>query len=369
MKKVTRLSALLCALCTLCAFLLASCGQKGETAFSYGKAVITGNMYSYWLSSGKSEFLRYYNKGRDSDAFWDTVLENGQTAEEYATELICARVKNYAVSIQLFRDMGLTISSETSQSIENDIAEKIEYYGSRDALNTYLGKMNINIDILHDIYIAEEKTQAVYNALYGSSGTEAVTGDELDAYYCANYSRIQYILVYTKSEYVRDADGNLVAGADGTYQVRELSAEEQAAKETAVQNILARLDAGEDFAAVKKDCDEYAFDTSYYANGFYVSSNELSIYGAPMVTAAADMKEGEYRRVDDTSVTYIMKKEPLTSLSSLTDSEKELLSNLSDYCTQEKYQQKMQSLYPDVAVFSDVISQYSIRTAYPNSLI
>ncbi len=347
---------------------MTGCSASGTPALTYEQITVTDHMYAFWLSSCKSDFLRLYNNSQDTDEFWDTVLEDGQTVEAYALSLLRAQVSNYAIAAQMFKDYKLKISAEKTDEIEADILEKIEYYGGREALNEYLGKMDINVDILKDIYIMEEKLQAVYEYLYGTNGAEAVTQTELDGYYRENYSRIQYILIYTEAEYQRDENGNLVSDSSGVYLTRDLSEEEKQQKQQKLETIMTRLENGEDFETVKAECDEYAFDTSYYENGFYLSSNELNVYGYAMVTAAAQMQEGEIRRVDDSVCSYVIKKEPLIDLNDMPACDKELLEDLETYCITEKFQKKLQSCYDRVAVDEEVISKYSIREAYPNSL-
>lgn len=344
---------------------LFSCGSSSDIIMSYKDSEITANMYSYWLSTYKSDFLHYYNNSVNDDAFWDSEVSAGVTAEQYAMNLINQNIKFILIGMQLFRDYGLKISAETSASVNEDINEKIDFYGSRANLNTALSAFGINADILKDIYIAEEKLYAVYDYLYGENGIDKVTGEMIDNYYAGNYSRIKYIIIYNKEKNVTDENGNVQYDSDGLIMTEPLSEEELNAKNEKIEEAMICVNAGDEFESIMEDYNEA--DMSEYKNGFYVSANELNIYGFAMVNAVKNMKEGEVRLIEDDYAVYIIKKYDLIDRDDFTESDTEQLKELEKYCIQEKYEAAFSKYAEDILIADEIMSDFSIRTAAPNS--
>lgn len=347
---------------------LSACGAKSITVMTYKDSEISANLYSYWLSTYKTEFLNYYEDAADEDAFWnDTLNINGEemTVEEYALDMINNRIKYTLIGIQLFREYGLKISPDVTAAIEEDINEKIDYYGSLADLNTALSAIGLNADLLKEVYIAEEKLVAVYEHLYGESGVEQLSEAEIDDYYNSMYSRVQYLVVYTDAEYVYDSEGNIQYDENGYMKTRELTDEEKAAKKAKLEEIMLCINAGDDFEEIQKEYNEV--DMSYYKNGFYVSPNELGTYGFNMITSVQGMKEGEIRLVEDTHSTYVVKKLPLLERNKFEDPDKAQMENLTAYAIQQKYEEKFSALAQEVTLIDEELAKFSVRTAALNA--
>lgn len=346
--------------------ILGSCGNSSPVLMTYRDSKITSNMYSYWLSTYKSNFLNYYNDSMDEDSFWENEIKNGLTTEQYATELINKNIKYILIGMQLFREYNLKISPDITAAINDDIKEKIEYYGSRSELNTALSAYGINTDILKDIYIAQEKLNAVYDYLYGENGIEKITEEMLDAYYAKNYSRIKYLIIYTKEKEKVDEKGDVMYDSEGYIMTEPLSDEERREKENKISEAMICVNAGDNFESIMEDYNEE--DMSQYPNGFYVSANELGIYGFKMIDAVQNMKIGEVLRVDDEYATYIIKKYEPIDRDKLLEADLKQLENLEKYCIQEQYELKFSQYADDVVVNEEELSKFSVRTAEPNSL-
>ena len=367
MRKHNRIAAL--ALAVILAVLpLTACGASGAPAVTFRDTVITDHMYSFWLSSCKSDFLRAYGAS-DSADFWSAALDDGRTAQDLAQELLTARVQNYAAAAQLFREYKLKISEETTEKIEADIAEKIDYYGGRDSLNEYLAKMDCNIDVLREVFVTEQKLLVLQDYLYGTGGIYAVTESDVNLYYAAHYSRVHYILFYTGTDYVRDDDGKPKTDANGNFLTRTLTEEEKAQKQARIAEAQAKLDAGETFEAVSEAYDEYPFDASYYENGFHVSANEVSTFGTALVQAVSEMQTGEVRRVDDDLLTYIVRKEAPITVSQMKACDTEQIPDLRADCVAQKFADLLSQYREEIKIDAEVVGKYAFDRAYPNSLI
>lgn len=364
MKNIIRVLALILTAALVFGMLI-SCAASTPAVMKYKDSSISASMYSYWLSTYKSSFLSYYNSSLDSDEFWSSPATDNMSAEEYALELINKNIKYILVGMQLFREYGLKIDSDTTAAINEDLAEKTDYFGSRAELNSALSEFGINADILKEIYIAEEKLYAVYDYLYGDNGIEKVTDAQIDQYYEDNYSRIRYIVVYTNQKVVTDENGEAQYDSEGNVLTAELSDEEKAEKQAKVEEIMLCVNAGDDFAALQTNYNEV--DMSYYSDGFFVSPNELGIYGFQMVSETESMKVGETRKVVDEYATYIVEKLPLIARNEFIEADTEQLENLEKYCIQQYYEDKFAPLAEEIEVYESELANFDIRTASPNS--
>lgn len=348
----------------ICCVLCPSC-SKQSAAMTYGKTEITEGMYSYWLSVYKTNFVYTYGDGKDSSEFWENTLPDGTTYASYAYEQILRTIKFFAVGAELFREYGLKIGTDVSKQIDSDIQEKLEYAGSRPALNSELAAFGLNIDGLKSVYIVEEKWQAVYDYLYGENGTEKLTDEDIDEYYRENFSCLGLIVVYTESRRVTNEDGTYVYDSEGNISVAELTLEEKEQKQQKIAEITDKLDAGYDFAELAAEYSEE--DLSYYSSGCFVGADNSNIYGTALVGAAGEMKEGEVRRVDEDGITYIAVKYVLPDRRNLQDSDKEQLESLEDWAVQKVYYDKFSELSKDVEINEEVIAAHSIESAPLNT--
>lgn len=354
MKKSCRLLCLVLA-AALFAFGCSTAG--GYTALEYEGYKINEAMYGYWAALYKRNIVYSYNGGKDTPEFWESEVYSGKTAEEYFTDIVNAQIYKYCIAQKLFDEYGLKLDKEVIKAIDTDIKEKIEYYGSRAELNSALASINLNIDLLRQIYICEEKLRAVYNYLYGDGGPEELLDEDYIKFFTDNYYRMKYIVIYT-TKLVTDEKGNYKYDSEGNLMTEPLTAEELAEKQAKAEEALKKAQAGENFDLLILDYSEY--DTSAYPNGFYVSANELAIYGARIISALTSMKVGEVRRVDEESAIYIIKKLELPAWEELTESELVQLAELDDYANAEAFDEKLSELFPKVIANKEVLEKYRL---------
>ena len=187
MKKI---AAFLCVIMT--ALVVFGCSPAGgETALEYKGYKISEAMFGYWTALYKRNILYSYNGGKDTSDFWESQVYGDMTAEDYFSELISSQIYKYCIAQQLFDEYKLKLDDDVKAAIDADINEKIEYYGSRADLNSALASINLNIDLLRQIYLCEEKLNAVYDYLYSPYGPEALSDDDYIKYYNGNYWRMK----------------------------------------------------------------------------------------------------------------------------------------------------------------------------------
>ncbi len=354
------LSAIICALLAAALF-LPSCSKK--YVMEYKGHGITENMYHYWVSTYKRNILLSYSDAYDTAEFWGREYSDGMTVKEYFDKSIRDRITDYLIAEVLFREMRLSLDASVKKAINDDISEKIEYYGGRKALNGELANINLDVSTLKSIYTMEKKYAAVYEKLTGDGGAIAPTVDDVAAYYAENYSRIKYIVFYTTA-LVTDENGNQLYDDIGRPLTAELSETELAEKEEKIAECMRRAKTGEEFSALAAEYSEY--DTSAYKNGFYISFNEINTWGEQIISGAKDAGENDVFRVDEEYAVYVVVKLPLTPLGELEDSDISQLSSLNTYVCREKAEEYFSSLHPFVTVSEEALAACSVSDVKTN---
>ncbi|MBQ4091154.1 MAG: hypothetical protein IJC64_02425 [Clostridia bacterium] len=197
--RVGHILSRLAALALVCAFaccMLASCSaDKKDTALELGEHKISVSFYEFMLSRMKGELARdKYDVSAGSD-FWNANV-SGKSREQYYNELVLDRCKNYLAALALYEEEGLSLSSATLESIEEEIAFYVDYdgQGSEQKLNAILKKYGADVDVLREIYVIEAKYQQLMTLLYGSGGSQISDGVK-EQYYKENYYRFKQIFV------------------------------------------------------------------------------------------------------------------------------------------------------------------------------
>ena len=365
MKRYRILLSLLLVILLLIPVGMASCTRTNyQVVMEYNGIKLTEDKYNYWVSTFKRNILASYSDVRDTEEFWNQPYDDDKTVEEYFMAVINERIMNYLIAQDIFKKNGLVLDASVKNAIKDDINEKIEYYGSRSALNAELANLMLNVDSLKDIYTWEEKHTRVYDYLYGQGGVDEITDKRLSEYFEANYYCIRYIVLYT-TKIATDSDGNYIKDpATGEYVTQDLTEEEMAKKKTDIQECFSKMQWGEDFDELRETYSE--FDTSGYPNGFYISANEVDVWGADIILATKNAKVGDVYRVEEETAVFLIEKLPLPALSAISESDIKQLTNLTQYATQEMYDLLFSELRKGVTVNNEILSNYKLSAVKPN---
>lgn len=354
---------ILCAALLVLAMLLPLAGCAADpAALTYGESSITTNMYRYWLSSYKGTFMYTYTDMEDTDTFWDSVQQNGMTAEEYLNGIVLDNAKRNLVCADLFREYGLTLSDTALADIDTYIADLVEQYadGSRRSFNQTLARFGVNADILRDIYVIEDQVTYLYDHLYGENGPRALTDEDYTAYLQDNYVRVRHIYVNNTYAYQMTEEGYYAYDTEGKLITRELTAEELAEKTEKIAAIDKALADGEDFETVYET---YSEDL-YYENGYYLTRTTDFI--DEVVTAAFALELGDTVRLEsDFGVHYLMRLE-LDPSAYGDEKNADFFDGFKDKAAQHDFLTMLDELIQNVEVNEEEISRYSIRDAEAN---
>ena len=362
MKRVRMLAAMLSLL-----LLLSACGgDPGETVLSLGSTTVSENVYHYWASTYKGEFLYRYEDVKNTKEYWESELIDGMSAAEYFDAVILENVKYNLVCMDLFDDYGLTITASEKQSIRDRISDYVSEYadGNKNLLNMALSEYGVNMQMLERIYIDEAKTTKVYEAVFGKTGQTPLDDEMLEAFYQENYVRFQMIFINNMYQYSADENGNPVLDDNGYYVTEPLDADVKAKREESIRQVQKRLDAGETFDALYE---EYA-EIKDYPGGYYYSStgayNDRVYYD--LAAAAGAIEVGEVTTVQGDYGTCIIQKLELPAFAWGEKENSDFFNGFRDTVGDVLFREFLEGYFDEIAVDDDAIAAFSIADVTPN---
>lgn len=360
------LAALLGLLLLLSACLQGCSEDTSAPVLTLGNVSISENVFHYWASTYKGDFLYRYEDVENTEEFWNGELIDGMSAAEYFDAVILENVQYTLVCMQLFDEYGLVISASEKESIQDLISDYLTEYaeGNRNLFNQALGEYGVNMDLLEQIYIDDAKTTKVYDYLYGEGGQTPIDDSQLEEYYQENYVHFQMIFVNNKYQYQTDSNGNYITDSDGYYETEELDADVKAQKDEIIETVLTGLASGEDF----NDLYETYSELKAYTNGYYFSKsttyNDQIYYD--LIQEALDMEVGETATVEGDYGTCIIQKLELDAGAWQNEENGDFFDGFEDTVGDTVFRNFLRERFDDIEVDTDAIAAYSIGTVTPN---
>ena len=370
MKKISVITALL-----LCITLLVSCsGDSSKVVISAkdtSSADITANMYNFWASTSKANFINTYSDVSDTDDFWQSEYSDGLTYADYLDGLVLEDVKTTAVCMMLYNEYRLSLTDSVKDSIESEISDYLTEYagGNKSTLNSALSKYGANIDILRNIKTANAKRTLVFSYLFGEGGEKALTDTDFEQYYMDNYYRCQIIYINNKFEYVLDENGNYTTNTDGSYVTRALTGEALEKKNAAIKAVNDGLAEGRSFDELYKEYSEEQESIGSYTNGFYLTTGES--YGKGVFyNLIADINNTEVGGsvcVEYDEGTYIIKRLELDEGAWKQSVNSDFFASFETLATNDAFRQFTSEYFEQLTVDQTLISNYSIAKVNANN--
>lgn len=306
-KKAKRL--LIAGIALLLALLLALGGfllfRREKAVFSYHGVALTAEMYHFWFSSLKTDYMVTYGLRSDTESTWQapcTVTgEEGKTWGEFLTERIDEAIKAKLVAGVLFDRMGVTMGSADRAKIAQYLEDEYEYAtnGDREAFALLLEKYHTTESALKQCAILELKAELLYSYLYGNEGQSMTVGEKED-YFKAHYKRVKIL-------YLNEGEKTVLKDGGGTE--KEQFTVEDWTFYTNTEKELSPL-IGEDSALTEARFDELIKSSheplhAIYEGGVYIydkATDDVNftnmIGGEAVEKAAKEVKVGELRRVE-----------------------------------------------------------------------
>ena len=355
----TKIIALL--LCAVMLCTLSGCASS-TVVMEYGNQEVTLHMYRYWLSTYKGSFMNAYTDMKDTDAFWNSELLAGTTAETYLTNAVIENVKRTLICAAIFDEKGLKMSDADKKNIDDYIESLITERadGSRKSFNQILAQYGINIDMLRKIYTMEDKTSLLFANLYGEGGELELKDADYAAYCADNYVRIRHIYVNDAYVYEVDENGYYKYDTSGRLVTRDLNAQEKAEKAKKIADIEAALAKGEKFDDVYLEFSE----DLYYDNGYYLCATTNFV--SDVVVAAMNLEVGKSTRVDSDYGTHFILRMEMDEKPYENEENADFFEDFETAAKNAAFYDYLQSLLDKVTVDEEALKEYSIRDAKPN---
>lgn len=390
-KSVLRICAALTAL-LLALIQLVSCSSLGTPVMTLGKTEITGSMIEFWMSRYKAQFEYSYGQSLKTayglssvDSIWKVKVkdDSAETYDDMFSSYIFDNAKTYLCALYLFDQFGLKLPDSTVKKTDETINEYVTNLadGSKSEFNTILAAYGINMKILRELYLADEKVSYLREYLFGSNGTEPITTQQIEDYYQKNYVRMKQICVFINQRPKQNEDGTYVTDSSGKTQYTTMTADENAAARTKIEEALAKIDGGEDFEKALSEYDENKADDGY-KNGIYMSAE--SSFGndedlQKIYETLCEMKVGEVRELELSNSLHIIKKYELdTGAYAKAENSDFFLFNdgTGSYQTLQQYVKtplfldyikgKLDEFSADIKIDEEALSQYRISKVKSN---
>lgn len=362
--KIKRITAVILFAATV--FSLASCGgDKSPAVMTLGEYSVSANVYHYWASSAKGQYLYSYEDVQNTEECWQKELSEGVTVAQYFDSVTLETVKANLAAIKLFDDFGLEITKDEEKSVSDYISDLVKEYadGSEKMMNTALSEYGINMDILREIYLDETKSTAVFNYLYGESGKEKLKNKDYEDYFQKNYVRFQLIYINNAYTYVTDGDGSRVTDDDGVYKTEPLTGEEKEKKDAKVREVEQGLASGEGFYDLY---DKYS-EIKDYENGYYYAVNETYSDEVfyKLTDSAKNAEVGETVKVETENGTCFIIKEELTAGAWKDNANADFFSDFQNTVKETAYREKLKTQYADITVDEEAVKAFSVSKITP----
>lgn len=390
-KSVLRICAALTAL-LLALIQLVSCSSLGTPVMTLGRTEITGSMIEFWMSRYKAQFEYSYGQSLKTayglssvDSIWKVKVkdDSAETYDDMFSSYIFDNAKTYLCALYLFDQFGLKLPDSTVKKTDETINEYVTNLadGSKSEFNAILAAYGINMKILRELYLADEKVSYLREYLFGSNGTEPITTQQIEDYYQKNYVRMKQICVFINQRPKQNEDGTYVTDSSGKTQYTTMTADENAAARTKIEEALAKIDGGEDFEKALSEYDENKADDGY-KNGIYMSAE--SSFGndedlQKIYETLCEMKVGEVRELELSNSLHIIKKYELdTGAYAKAENSDFFLFNdgTGSYQTLQQYVKtplfldyikgKLDEFSADIKIDEEALSQYRISKVKSN---
>ncbi len=332
-----------------------SCGA-GEAVMTCGEHSVSEDEFKYYLATYKGKFATVYSDFSDTEAFYNSEFSDGRTVEDYLFDTVVESVKMTLVANALFDEYNLQLSESTEEMIDEYIDSMIEDMagGDKKALNKTLSEYGINLTVLREIYLRDERTASLLDFLYGDDGEIGVTDADRTDYLTENYVRVRHIYVNNKFKYSADENGYLIYTDEGYAKTDPLTEEETAAKNALIAAIEEAISDGGDFDEIYEGLSE----DKHYENGYYLTRK--TDFVDDVVKTAFELEIGEYARIDSAyGVHYIMRLEMDSSPWSDTNNE-DFFGDFEATVATELFTEMIKSRLGDVECSEDALDGFSI---------
>lgn len=242
MSKIKTFVAVVLAL-VLCLSLV-GCHPQNEIALKIGGVEITSAMYGCALIQADIDARGIIDEknGAIGAVKYRTQTIDGIKYDEWVEDRALDLCKLYAAYTLKMKELGLELSEET----ENNVYQECYYdwllgetIFSSSAYTSYASLMEpngVSFNTFYELNLSGGMDETIFSYYYGKEGKNKIPDADIDKFYTENFALIYNITL----DYADKATDKQKTEVD-----------------TFIKDLKTRLEAGEDFAAIKKDLDEF----------------------------------------------------------------------------------------------------------------
>ncbi|MBQ2718958.1 MAG: hypothetical protein IJF73_02710 [Clostridia bacterium] len=275
-----------------------------DPVLSYGGITVTAEMYAFWFSIAKTDFMAKYGikSYEDTASRWDSPSEvEGKTWGQLLTEEVDRSLRMRLIAAAMYDALGLADTSQ--RAIVNDYCEEaleLKAGGDKDAYRALCEKYGTTERAIKKCAAIDVKAELLYEYLSARTG-EGLTNTEKHTFYVENYVRFK--VLYLNST-VR---GEMV---NGERVETTLTEAERANVQKWDTDLSAYLLGGskegemteEIFETYLKNSHEALHASTGYPDGLYTSRyinlRDVNVLENEVVEELGYLKEGELLRVE-----------------------------------------------------------------------
>lgn len=291
-----------------------------DPALSFRGVSVDSEMYAFWFSMLKTDFMRAYGlkSSEDTPALWAAQSDvKDKTWGELLNEKIHEAIKLRVVAAMLYDELGLQMTVSQRKSIQSYYDDMLTYVadGDRAKMDALTEKYGTSAAAIRRCAAFDLKADLLYYHLSLNDG-EGMRAEELIAYYTENYKRVKVLYVNNEKKAIVDASGVRVE-TPLTELEQAANAQQKAALDVHFDLTVDGVAFGKSAPTVEEfenhllGSDEALHAEGVYPNGLYVTRKldlvSPGVLEEKVYLESLDLDEGDFMRVEtETGVCYIL---------------------------------------------------------------
>lgn len=192
--------------------LFCGCANHGTTLIEVGDEEISLNVLQLYLSRMKGQLAAAGENVNSADYWASYVSIDNKTRAEYYTNQVYEGLRQIAAALYLYDELGLSLSREEENAIDEWIDALIEEVGegSKAQFNSVLSAFGANVTVLRDAAVIEAKVAQLKAHLYGKDGSLIAPTAKEEFYQKTYYRGYQMLIANYYNDHEKDAEKNSV---------------------------------------------------------------------------------------------------------------------------------------------------------------
>lgn len=307
--KNVKMMAFCMAMVMLCTALLSGCAAGGKNAVSYRDEAINTAVFQYLCSQKKTDYL-YEAYGvdksavsssqlQDNPSIWQATSADGMSVADTLKSEVLDEAKLFLYMSDYAKSQGYTLGAEEKKLVKSEFDKVVSNYGDKKTFNREMKKYGVDYDQMLEYNYLQTLAYQGLNLLFGENGSQKISDENLEKYYKSNYATVGCIFINTKNKTY--SNGKVVG----------MPEEEKKEKLALADDLFAKVQAGEDFAALALKYSDQAIDEESAKKGYTFSKG--GFVNAQAEEKVWELKTGEIVRVDTDGGVYILCRRPLNA--------------------------------------------------------